>query len=188
MPTMKELEFLYHLVALYSDALEQYCLRCLASIPDRYQTTQDIVQSTYLDALESVSTLMKHPNVLGWLKRVCYYHIADELKSRKKHPQIVLPNDQVECKITQNQLVEGLWLWEQTELTDVIDAVGSILTQEEQAVFQSVFLDGYTMKETAQQKNMKFDVVRSKVNAIRRKLHKFFNMMCIFILLIRYIV
>lgn len=187
MLTKEEEEFIDNIVDLYGDILEKYCLRRLSGIPDRYQTAQDIVQSVYLEALKKVDELMGHPSVLRWLKKVCGYRISEELRERKRRPMVATPAEQVQQRLDREQLMKGIWRWEQTHLSEVIEAVADILTQEEQDVFESVFLEGNTMKETAEKKNMRFGVVRSKVNAIRRKLNKFFGLMCILALLVKYI-
>ena len=179
MTTKEESDFLHGLVEQYGEALEKYCLRCLCTVPDRYELVKDILQDTYTEAVKNADSLMTHENVLGWLKKVCYYTIADELRARKQHPVALMDNEQLELAARKRSTIDALNRWEHTALPEVLEAVAAILTEEEKAVFNAVFLDGYTMKECAEMNQMRFDLVRSKVNTIRRKLRKYFAVLCI---------
>ncbi len=182
MLTKAQTRFLHELVERYGDLLEKYCLRHLQGMPSPEQTAQDIVQSTYLDALENVSRLMEHPNVIAWLMAVCKNHLADEWKKYDGHPLLPMSPEQIEALYDKQRFEESLVTEAQQRLSEIRVIVGKLLSEDERKVFNSVYLEGYSLKETAQRSQMKMGVVRSKIYAIRRKFKLFFILLCFWVL------
>jgi len=182
MLTKAQTRFLHDLVERYGDLLEKYCLRHLQGMPSPEQTAQDIVQSTFLDALENVSRLMEHPNVIAWLMAVCKNHLADEWKKYDGYPTLPLPPEQIEALYDKQKFEESLLTEAQQRLSEVYVIACKLLSADEQKVFSSVYLEGYTLQETAQRNQMKMGVVRSKIYAIRRKFKIFFILLCFWVL------
>ncbi len=182
MLTKKQMSFLHDLAERYSDILEKYCLRHLWGIPSPEQTAQDIVQSTFLDALENVSQLMDHPNVTAWLMAVCKNHLSDARRRCHYDPTLPMSPKQLEKLYDKQQFQEALLTESQQRLSEVLMIANRLLSEDEQKVFNSVYLEGYTLKETAQHHQMKIGVVRSKIYAIRRKFKIFFILLCFWVL------
>lgn len=182
MLTKKQMKFLHDLAERYSDILEKYCLRHLWGIPSSEQTAQDIVQSTFLDALENVSQLMEHPNVTAWLMSVCKNHLSDARKRCYHYPTLPMPPKQLEELYDTQQFQEALLTESQQRLSEVLIIAHKLLSEDEQKVFNSVYLEGYTLRETAQHHQMKMGVVRSKIYAIRKKFKIFFILLCFWVL------
>lgn len=178
MLTKSQMVFLHDLVERYSDMLEKYCLRHLWGIPSSEQTAQDIVQSTFLDALENVSQLMEHPNVTGWLMSVCKNHLSDVRKKCNHDPTLPMSPKQLEELYDKQKFQEALLTESQQRLSEVLIITEKLLSKDEKKVFNSVYLEGYTLKETAQHHQMEMGYVRSKIYAIRRKFKIFFILLC----------
>lgn len=183
MLTQEEMRFLHELVENYGDILEKYCRRCLHGIADRDQLAQDIVQTVFLNIIPNVHTLMNHDNVVGWLKTACYHRIVDEIRHRNCHPELLLPQEKLSAYTSQT----GRSSDSTVSLDEVLAAAMKILTDDERAVFTDIFLNGYSMKETADRRQIKFTTVHSKVTTIRNKFQKYFFPLCILMIALRYL-
>ncbi len=187
MLTKSQMDFLHDLAERYSDILEKYCLRHLWGMPSSAQIAQDIVQSTFVDAVENVAELMEHPNVIAWFMSVCKNHLSDERKKSYCYPTLPMSPKQLEELYDKQQFQEALLTESQQRLSEVLMIANRLLSEDEQKVFNSVYLEGYTLKETAQHYQMKMGVVRSKIYAIRRKFKIFIVLLCFWVLQNRYI-
>lgn len=182
MLTKEQMNFLHDLAERYGDILEKYCLRHLWGIPSSEQTAQDIVQSTFLDALENVSQLMEHPNAIAWLMSVCKNHLSDVRKKSSYYPTLPMSPKELEELYDKQQFQEDLLTEAQQRLSEVLIIADKLLSEDEHKVFNSVYLEGYTLKETAQHHHMKMGVVRSKIYAIRRIFKNLIFLLCFWIL------
>jgi RNA polymerase sigma-70 factor (ECF subfamily) len=73
------------LVALYQDQIYNLCLRMLGS----RQPAEDIAQETFISAYRNVRN-MRGPSVRSWLLRIAANACIDELRRRKRQPQLSL--------------------------------------------------------------------------------------------------
>ena len=73
------------LVAAYQDQVYNLCLRMLGS----QQPAEDVTQETFISAYRNVGR-MRGPSVRSWLLRIAANACIDELRRRKRHPQLSL--------------------------------------------------------------------------------------------------
>ena len=73
------------LVAAYQDQVYNLCLRMLGS----QQPAEDVAQETFISAYRNVGR-MRGPSVRSWLLRIAANACIDELRRRKRHPQLSL--------------------------------------------------------------------------------------------------
>lgn len=181
MLTKDEMRFLHDIVDSYSDILERYCRRSLNNIPDRDYLAQDIVQTVFLNAIFNVDKLMKHENVIGWLKKACQHRIIDEIRRRSCRPELLLPPEKVSTHVEAGQFDRSI------ALQDIFEAVTEVLSQEEQDIFIDIFINGYSVKETASFHKARYTSLYTKVSSIRKKIQKYFSAFPILLIVIRYI-
>ncbi len=80
-----DLEAFNSLVALYQDRVYGLCLRMLGA----QQAAEDAAQETFLSAYRNVAG-MRGPSVRAWLLRIASNACIDELRRRRRHPQLSL--------------------------------------------------------------------------------------------------
>ena len=73
------------LVVAYQDQVYNLCLRMLGS----QQPAEDVTQETFISAYRNVGR-MRGPSVRSWLLRIAANACIDELRRRKRHPQLSL--------------------------------------------------------------------------------------------------
>ena len=80
-----DLEAFNALVVVYQDQVYRLCLRMLGSPP----AAEDVTQETFLSAYRHAAR-MRGPSVRGWLLRVASNACIDELRRRRRQPQLSL--------------------------------------------------------------------------------------------------
>lgn len=69
---------------------------------------------------------------------------------------------------------ENVWN-DKITLKEVLTAVQSVLTEDEQIIFNDYFLDDLSTAETARRNNLTYDTVRGRISRIRKKLKTYFG-------------
>ncbi len=177
----EQIDFLNQLPLLYGDMLTKYAYRFFGYQQSMYQAAEDAVQDTFIRALYHVDALMSHPNVAGWLVTGLRYTL---LNYRRSQPREELFADPAEsAQVSAQMALESLERWERSEqLSDVKNAVLSILTVDELVTFNDYFLMGFSTEETALVEQVSFDTVRGRLQRIRKKLQKKLTKVCCFLL------
>ena len=186
--TEEQISFLNELPGKYGDMLTKYAYRFFGYRPHLLPAAQDAVQDTYVKAVRHVETLMNHENIAGWLITSLRHNLltaSRKLKTKKEEPMADVQNASA---VSVQAMIDALERWEQQyQFSELLDAVASLLTDDEQNTFQDYFLSGYSTLETAQMEGVSSDTVRGRISRIRKKLKKHFGSMCLFILLLHYI-
>lgn len=173
--TDEQNKFLHDIVNKYSKTLERYCMRCLDYDPIYIQMTQDILQTVYLEAAENVDALINHENIIGWLKITCRHIAVDCIRYKKRHAEILMPNEQIfvindRC-IQENDSPER-WL-DDENCKDLLQAINELLDEEGLQIFMYSVKDNHTVRETAHYLNLSEAAVRGRLFRIRKKLRNF---------------
>lgn len=180
--TPEQAEFLEEIEKKYSEVLRHYIRRFLNYDTRAYDIEDDIVQEVLLKAVRDVDKLMAHENVVGWLKRSCEFSLRSTL--RKMQTSREMPCDSIE-KIeikSEKELLRSFDDWTQKiTIKEVREAVCELFKEEDQRVFNDYFGNDMTMQETAKKNDMTTDKVRGKISRIRKRLKKYFQLMCIFL-------
>ena len=184
--TEEQIEFINGLPEKYGDMLTKYAYRFFGYQSHLFPTAEDAVQETFIKAVKDIETLMGHENPAGWLIQSLRYtllHTSRHLKSTKED----LTADMTDPSVSKRIAIDAVDRWEQKyNLSEVIETADKILTSEEQATFKDHFLMGYTIQETAAMEKTTSDTIRSRINRIRKKLKKYFGIMCIFLIQLHY--
>lgn len=186
--TPEQEEFLEEIEKKYSTLLRHYIRRFLNYDARIYDIEDDIVQEVLLKAVQNVDQLMTHENVIGWLKRSCEFSLRATLRKMRNSREI--PSDSVEkLEIkSEKELLKAFDNWTQSiTVKEVQEAVCELFKEEDQQVFNDYFGNDMTMKETAEKNGMTTDKVRGKISRIRKRLKKYFQLTCIFLACMLYI-
>lgn len=174
--TDEETEFLAEIAEKYYDMLEKYCGRCVSYNSKYMPMIPDLIQETFLKAAENASVLRQHENVPGWLKKSCHFSLLNTLRSIRMSREVLYPAID---KLRQLELAHGenenVWN-DKITLKEVLTAVQTELTDDEQIIFNDYFLDDLSTAETARRNYLTYDTVRGRISRIRKKLKKYFQL------------
>ena len=171
----EEEKFIAKIAEQYYEMLHQYCCRCISYNTKYLPIVPDVVQATFLKAVENAAVLLQHENVPGWLKRSCYFSLMNMLRDIRSSREVASPAiDRLRflgLAATENDAV-----WEgKISLNDVIAAARKILTEGEWIVFVDYFLNNLSTDETAMKNHLSHDAVRGRISRIRKKLKLYFQ-------------
>ena len=173
--TDEETRFLSDIAERYYDMLEKYCCRCVSYNPKYLPMIPDLIQETFLKAAENAQVLRQHENIPGWLKKSCHFSLLNTLRSIRMSREVLYPAID---KLRQLELAHGenenVWS-DKITLQEVLTAVQTVLTEDEQIIFNDYFLDNLSTAETAQRNNLSYDTVRGRISRIRKKLKAYFR-------------
>lgn len=183
----EQVEFLNSLTLQYGNTLTKYAYRFYGYRPHMYQTAEDAVQETLIKAINDVDTLMNHPNRIGWLK-LCLRNVLLNARREQYRKYEQLQDSVSESPEGRLQIVLDAFdqLEQYPRLEEVQAVAKAILTEGEADTFYDHFLVGLTTEETALLENTTADTVRGRISRIRKKLRKYFRMMCSLIVILFY--
>ena len=171
--TDAEKAFLADLANRYYEMLEKYCGRCVSYHPKYMPIIPDLIQETFLKAAENASLLMRHENIPGWLKKSCHFSLLNALRGIRMSREVLSPAID---KLYREERGESGDAWRgQITLKEVLAAAQTVLTENEQIIFNDYFLDGLSTAETAERNCLTRDAVRGRISRIRRKMKQYFQ-------------
>ena len=174
--TPEQAAFLEDMYNKYSRALELYAYRFLNYDSRTISLIPDAIQDVYLKAVKDVYKLMGHENVLGWLKKSCEYSLLSMLRKRRNSKEILSDSvEKIQIKSEEEALKSFISWSQRITVNELLEAVCSILSTEDQQIFYDYFGEHLTMQETAIKNNMSTDKVRGKISRIRKKLKNYFT-------------
>lgn len=175
--SMEQAEFLEKIAEQYGDMLHRYCAKCVNFNPKLMPFIPDLVQEVYLKAAMNVDALMHHSNIPGWLKKSCHFSLLNMLRNQRNGREVLYPTIEKLQVLLHQSFISIQEDSSSITLGEVLAAAESVLTQEEQAIFNDYFLDDLSTLETARQNHMTYDAVRGKISRIRKKLKAHFDKM-----------
>ena len=174
--TKEQSEFLEGIAKNYEEMLFRYCFKCMNYNSKLLPYVPDIVQEVYLKASIHVEVLMHHKNIPGWLKKSCHFSLLNMLRNIRNGREILYPTIEKLHKLLHPEQITINECDDTVTLEEVIDAAETILSEEDQAIFNSYFLDDLSTIETARQNNMSYDTVRGRISRIRKKIKNYFRL------------
>lgn len=186
--TDDEERFIENIFVSYNEALERYGRKCVSYKNHLYSCVEDALQLTFLKAIDHVDTLMKHENVIGWLKESYYHELQHTLRRViSRHEVMTEDPDQLKA-VHQERMKQAMSLWQETvSVKDTITTACETLSEEEYVIFMEHFLNNSTIEQTAKMMNASHDSIRGKIRTIRKKLKKNLFLVCCFLILLDYI-
>ena len=166
--------FLEKIAQQYEKMLFRYCAKCVNYNPKIMPFVPDLIQEVYLKASLHADILMNHTNIPGWLKKSCHFSILNMLRNQRNGREILYPTaEKLQLLLHQDRNTIN---YDEATITleEVISAAETILSDEEQAIFNDYFLDDLSTSETAELNHMTYDTVRGKISRIRKKLKEYF--------------
>ena len=155
----------------YYDKLVLHCMTMVGYRPELLPMAEECVQEVFYLALKRHQRLHDHPDVEGWLFRCCNNRMHNMLFTyflrSKKHayssdeetsPELADPYDSF-LGFEENQAFYGC-----------IDRIHSLLLENENEIFDSYFLQGYTIDEIAVHYGKSKSSIKSTIYRIRKRL------------------
>lgn len=140
------------------------------------QISEDITQEVFLKAYEKGQVLLEHPSPEGFLCKTAKFLTYDAVRKREKER-----TEPLECADIQ-EAVEGrncdLFYGIQAEREAILDEgelalqIIGRLSQDEQALYKSYYIEHRSMKELAQSLGMKESAVRMRYLRLRKKIRR----------------
>ena len=186
--TPEQAAFLEDMYNKYSRALELYAYRFLNYDSRTIFLIPDAIQDVYLKAVKDVDKLMRHENVLGWLKKSCEYSLLSMLRKRRTSKEILSDSiEKIQLK-SEEETLKSFTSWSQRiTVNEVLEATCKILSPEDQQIFSDYFGENLTMQQTAEKNNMSTDKVRGKISRIRKRLKSYFITLSMVLLFIVFV-
>ncbi len=162
----REKQFLDELYEQYYDVLFRYCLPYLNRDID---SSADCVHMVFDVAAAKVKTLMKHPNIGGWMYATAKNCIKKELRRIKM--------EQTKFE----RLVDSMPMTTQIDpiLEDEVDAlrdrIVDTLNEAERLLYQLYYVENRTTPEIGQMLNITADAAKMRLYRVRIKLLKELN-------------
>ncbi len=120
---------------------------------------EDILQEVYLIAYKKISTLEKHPNQIGWMKRTARnvtYHI---LEKNHKIDEILFGN---EIEFSAGEM----------EFEPYYEVLGEILKPKELEILIKYYEEGYSLDELAKNHRITKSAMKMRIQRIKNKAKK----------------
>lgn len=161
------------LIRIYTEnhaRLVSYCRSLLLHDPKYQSQAEEIVQEVYIAAWEQRETLAGHPNAVGWLMTSCKHRCQSMVRRDLNRRDILGRQVEYNEKLALLQQQDAILRWLDTmEAREQLAELQKQLTPLEQSVFDTYFVQGNSMKETAARLERKMDAVNDAVRRIRKK-------------------
>lgn len=161
------------LVQIYTEnhtRLVRYCRSLLLYDPKYKDLAEEIVQEIFITAWEQRDTLSQHPNIVGWLMTCCKHRCQSVVRRELNRRDIVGQPVEYDEEVASTQQQDAIIRWlENMDAREQLAELQTLLTPLEQSVFDTYFVQGHTMKETASQLGRKMNTVSDAIRRIRKK-------------------
>lgn len=147
--------FLESLVYEMHDLLVNYAN---IKLNDR-NSAYDAVQETYLAAQKNIEKLMNSENPRGWLIETLKYKIMHEVRAKARFLRII---QKMEQATSIGKTHEDIHEYE----------IGEMLMKNECEILCTIYLEGYSIKETAAELGITYEACKKRVQTAKRKLAK----------------
>ena len=135
----------------------------------------DCIQETFVIFLISYDKLCDHPNPAGWLCNTAWNRLRSEIRKTTHRVKKLYEIAEME-QVNPSEVEAVLDRWaNQNMAIETIAAIHSILTQKEQEIYQSYFVEDLSLAETARKNSISPNSVRSAIGRIRKRAKEFEN-------------
>ena len=132
---------------------------CYAYLKVEVKTAEDIVQDTFVEAMNKYDQIVHHPNPGGWLMNTARFKLSTTVR-RAYQSDVSYDDCTVEPSYSDAQ-------YGASELEVMIDTV---LTAQEKELFIKYFVEQHPSRQMAQEQNMTENAFKVKMHRIRKKL------------------
>ena len=146
-------EFLSELSKAMSEKLLNFALVRLYDI----HSSNDAVQETFLAASENIEEVMESKNPYGWLMKTLRFKVMHEQKARSSF-------------FLEMPLHEMEYLSDRTSVYEAETEIRKILMKAEYEVLRFIYVEGYSVRETAEILGITYEACRKRVQTAKRKL------------------
>jgi len=167
-----DLDAFNQIVLVYQDQVFSVCLRMLGS----RQAAEDVAQDTFLSAFRNVRR-MRGPTVRAWLLRIASNACIDEIRRRKRQPQISLDlpagdGEPVRTIDTPDPEVGPEQQALRVELRDALCAELLRLPDDQRLVIILCDIEGLSYEEIAVAMETSVGTVKSRISRGRARLRE----------------
>lgn len=176
----KLLESLY---SKYYDSVFRFCVVIAEYDKQYYPLIEDCIQDAFVKAILKYDDYKNYKNPMGWIARVASNRLRSEIRKERDRRKTMFSRMQVKSEDMVFFADDVEKKLERAAMKEDILRIYQMLTDLEKTVFHEYFLDGKTVKETADNSGLSENSVRAAIRRIRKrsKVTKFFA----FILILR---
>ena len=135
---------------------------CYAHLKVELKTAEDIVQDTFVEAINKYEQLRSHPNPGGWLMNTARFKLSTTV--RRAYQTDVSFDD---CT-TEPSYSEAEYSAMELEVL-----IGTVLSAQEKELFMKYFVEQYPSRQMAREQNMTENAFKVKMHRIRKKVQDF---------------
>ena len=142
---------------LYMKRAEPMAKYAAARLSDAH-SAQDAVQEAFITAQKKISELMRSENPEGWLMNVLKFKILHEERARAR---FIMAHEQM--KHGAHQPAAGGF----GDLNSLL--LHGLLGEDEFELLRMVHVEGFSVKEAAEMKNISYDACRKRLREAKRR-------------------
>ncbi len=162
-------EAVVDLFARYYKIVYHQCLVKLHFDSRFTHLVDDCIQEAFVIFLISYDKLCDHPNPAGWLCNTAWNRLRSEIRKTNRHLQKLSEIAEME-KGAPSEMEAALERWADQDIAlETVAAICSILTQKEQTIYQSYYVEDLSLAETARKNDLSPNAVRSAISRIKKR-------------------
>lgn len=151
------------------DTIVKQCLQMINYSSTYYDMVEDCVQYAFQQAMIRIDEVAKYENPAGWLSVTARLRLKSEMRLIRKHNKILSEKVYNNGEVNE-QLTSQIDQWcRANEASEKLERILAILSDLEQTVYQTYFVDGYSIDETAELLHMDRTGIRGAIDRIRHK-------------------
>ncbi|NLB61088.1 MAG: sigma-70 family RNA polymerase sigma factor [Clostridiales bacterium] len=158
---------------LYHEYYTSIFSYCVAMLEGDEEDAADCTNAVFEQAKKSISTLEKHPNVIGWLKVTAQYRVKRALRKRgRKQKREIYIDDASERYISALQYVHDFEeeSYNEIDIEKTKDLILGKLTQDEFELYSLRFEKKLTIKEVAEAISLSESATRMRLVKLELKI------------------
>jgi RNA polymerase sigma-70 factor (ECF subfamily) len=158
-----KLEQIWH---QYEVSLRAFLFKNLRNQADVDDILQDVMLKTY----QNIGTLNDVGKLKSWLFQIAHNAMMDFYRKQK-------PSEEFSEQLHELEASETLLI---VEMGPCIEPFINRLATEQQGLLKAIELEGMSQKQYAEQHNINYSTVKSRVQRARDDLYQLFNRCCLF--------
>ena len=135
---------------------------------DNKDPVAEIVQDTFLEAVQKIDTLYSHENPKAWLLTTLKYKVKSYKRTRAREAQAVTRFVSATASLDEEQASEEGYI-------DLSESAKGLVGDEDFKMLFDLYVAGYSYAETAEKFGVTIDVCKKQVAKAKKRLKKDFG-------------
>lgn len=154
----------YHLIALlYAENFKALYYYAYTIVKDRH-VAENLVNDTFLQAIQKSDVILKHENPQGWLRLALKLNLKQYVRAQTRRPATVSLDSTDEKLLAQTNPAEAETL--------LLTSLKKTLSEEDFRLFTLYYLEGYSHARLAEEFGISVSASQKRLERIRKRLQK----------------